>query len=59
MSLAFSTCLVKADRLRKEKGNKDRKNKKDTRLGVFLTIALAGFEPTHDGTKNRCLTTWL
>jgi hypothetical protein len=25
----------------------------------FRTIALAGFEPAHDGTKNRCLTTWL
>ena len=24
-----------------------------------MLIALAGFEPAHDGTKNRCLTTWL
>ena len=25
----------------------------------FRLIGLAGFEPAHDGTKNRCLTAWL
>ncbi len=29
-------------------------------LNYFRKMAgLAGFEPAHDGTKNRCLTAWL
>ena len=32
-------------------------------LGTYVTapisVGLAGFEPAHDGTKNRCLTAWL
>jgi hypothetical protein len=26
---------------------------------MTLSVGLAGFEPAHDGTKNRCLTAWL
>ena len=26
---------------------------------ILLPTGLAGFEPAHDGTKNRCLTAWL
>ena len=26
--------------------------------GGFFLVGLAGFEPTNDGIKNRCLTTW-
>lgn len=30
----------------------------DKNQAVFLMAGLAGFEPTNDGIKNRCLTTW-
>ena len=34
------------------------KNSKEVEK-IFLKMAGAeGFEPTHDGIKNRCLTTW-
>ena len=33
-------------------------NKKTSTREVFLLAGLAGFEPTNDGIKNRCLTTW-
>ena len=26
--------------------------------GTFLLAGVAGFEPTNDGIKNRCLTAW-
>lgn len=32
----------------------------DVSIIAMLDMAgLAGFEPAHDGTKTRCLTTWL
>ena len=33
-------------------------NKKTSTKEVLLLAGLAGFEPTNDGIKNRCLTTW-
>ena len=33
-------------------------NKKGTGIGAFRT-GVAGFEPTNDGVKVRCLTAWL
>ena len=33
-------------------------NKKDTGIGACRT-GVAGFEPTNDGVKVRCLTAWL
>ncbi|CAN2254571.1 hypothetical protein STZ1_40357 [Bacillus subtilis] len=35
------------------------KRKKDTFWSKVSVTGLAGFEPTHDGVKVRCLTAWL
>ena len=73
MTSAMS-CLPQAEALRSRPVNRESRLRADTvcseqdmrgqgrsgRLGTAGFMAgVVGFEPTHGGTKNRCLTTWL
>ena len=38
---------------------KKRQESQNPCLKAIYIIGVTGFEPVHDGTKNRCLTAWL
>ena len=46
------------DGMKEKDGFRKRGNKKGTGIGACRT-GVAGFEPTNDGVKVRCLTAWL
>ena len=46
------------DGTKKNDGFRKMGNKKGTGIGAYRT-GVAGFEPTNDGVKVRCLTAWL